>query len=96
MSTTPDDLSPYGLSCPTVGDAIAAIHRVHGADGSPIWARLLSQAGLAGGETDDESFERLLQAMTAADPISALCAHALRIRLTSYTQLAAAHELTRR
>jgi hypothetical protein len=86
---------PYGLHPPTIADAHDAVHRVHGADGPAVWAGLLAAAGVSGDATQPEAFERLLTVMEAADPVSQLCAHALRIRLTSYTCLAAAHSMTR-
>ena len=88
-------LSAYGLLRPTMSDARDAMHRVHGHTGRSSWARLLEASGLTGTETDEASLTRLLEAMTGLDPTSRLCAHALRIRLTAHTHLAAAHTVTR-
>jgi hypothetical protein len=94
--TTPESIgAAYGLTRPTMTDARDAMHRVHGHTGRSAWARLLTAAGLSGNETDEPALLRLLDEMTRLDPISRLCAHALRIRLTSYTHLAAAHLATR-
>jgi hypothetical protein len=93
--TVIDAGTPYGLHRPTMHDAYEAIHRVHSDDGPAIWARLLSAAGLNGGDSGEPALLRLLKAMEALDPVSRLCAHAMRIRLTSHTHLAAAHTLMR-
>lgn len=85
----PDDAeTPYGLSRPTMGDARAAVHRVHGSLGPRMWSRTLIVTELGGHETDDDSLERLLVTLDGADPVSRLCAQALRIRLRSHTHLA--------
>lgn len=85
---------PYGLRPPTTADARDAVHRVHGADAPRVWAAMLSTAGVTGAEPT--AFERVLAVMEGADPVTRLCAQALRIRLTSYSCLAAAHDMTRR
>ena len=97
MPITPDDsaTSPYGLHRPTMADAREAMHRVHGHTGRSAWARLLQAAGMSGDETGDDALPRLLTAMTGLDPVSQLCAQALRIRLASHTHLTAAHTITR-
>ncbi|GAA4609714.1 hypothetical protein BJY16_007467 [Actinoplanes octamycinicus] len=97
MPTPPDNsaTSPYGLRRPTMADAREAMHRVHGHTGRSAWARLLQTAGLSGTETSDDDLHRLLTAMTGLDPVSRLCAQALRIRLSSHTHLSAAHTMTR-
>lgn len=92
--TTPDQ-APYGLRRPTMNDARDAMHRVHGDAGAARWSRLLASISLNGTETDETSFQRLLQAMTDVDPISRLCAHALNIRVASHYHLSAAHTMTR-
>src|SRR3712207_3548250 len=93
--TKPDPAAPYGLHRPTMDDAHDAVPRVHGAPGPHIWTQLLRTAGLSGREADPHAIERLLEAMRTADPVSRLCAHALRIRLASHTHLTAAHAMTR-
>lgn len=95
MPPPEDAAAPYGLRHPTMADAREAIHRVHGDAGAAVWAGLLTTAAVTGDETDEQAFDRLLRAASAADPVSRLCAHALRIRAGSYTHLAAAHSLTR-
>jgi hypothetical protein len=85
----------YGLSRPTMTDACDAMHRVHGHTGRSHWARLLAAAQLTGTETDEPALLHLIEAMTHLDPVSRLCAQALRIRLTSHTHLAAARLATR-
>ncbi|WP_432570977.1 hypothetical protein [Kineococcus sp. SYSU DK005] len=81
----------YGLQLPTVQDARSSVERVHGARAAEVWTRLLADAGLHGREHDRGSLERLLQAMTGSgEPVTALCARALRIRLTSYDRLSTA------
>ena len=93
--TTTDASSPYGLHRPTMTDAREAMHRVHGDTGHTAWAQLLGAARLTGTESDDASLQHLLTAMAGLDPVSRLCAHALRIRLSSHTHLTAAHTMTR-
>jgi hypothetical protein len=93
--TAPEPGGAYGLLRPTMADARDAMHRVHGHTGRSSWARLLAAAQLTGDETDEPSLMRLLEAMSGLDPVSRLCAQALRIRLTSFTHLAAAQNITR-
>ncbi|WP_232345044.1 hypothetical protein [Actinoplanes awajinensis] len=78
-----------------MSDARDAMHRVHGYSGRSAWERLLAAASLTGNESDEPTLQRLLEAMTTLDPVSRLCALALRIRLTSHTHLAAAQLATR-
>ncbi|WP_433794814.1 hypothetical protein [Actinoplanes sp. CA-252034] len=94
MPATPGDNAPgaYGLHRPTMSDAREAMHRVHGYSGRSTWERLLQAAGVSGTDTSDEALQRLLTAMAGLDPVSRLCAQALRIRLTSHTHLSAAHD----
>ncbi|MGX6600858.1 hypothetical protein ACWKSP_01780 [Micromonosporaceae bacterium Da 78-11] len=87
--------TPYGLQRPTMQDAYDTVHRVHGDTGPQTWAKLLFTTGLSGRETDDAAFERLLRALEESDPVSRMCAQAVRIRLNSHTFLAAAHTLAR-
>jgi len=97
MPITPENstASPYGLNRPTMADAREAMHRVHGHTGRSSWERLLHAAGLSGTETGDDALDRLLTAMAGLDPVSRLCAQALRIRLSSHLHLSAAHAMTR-
>ncbi|GIF02515.1 hypothetical protein [Actinoplanes siamensis] len=96
MSTASDEAAagPYGLHRPTMADAREAMHRVHGHTGRSAWERLLQSAGMSGTETGDDALHRLLTAMAGLDPVSQLCAQALRIRLSSHTHLSAAHTIT--
>ena len=94
--TTPDPAgTPYGLHRPTMTDARDAMHRVHGPEGPAAWSRLLHGAGLAGNEPGEDALLRLVDAMASFDSVSRLCAQALRIRLSTFTHLAAAHTMTR-
>jgi hypothetical protein len=95
MTTAQTPGEAYGLVRPTMTDAREAMHRVHGHTGRSAWARLLTAAQLTGDETDEPALTRLLEAMAHLDPVSKLCAQALRIRLASHTHLAAAHLATR-
>lgn len=88
MPSFDDAETPYGLRRPTMDDARAAVYRVHGDLGARMWSRALTATELGGHETDDDSLERLLVALDAADPVSRLAAQALRIRLRSHTYLA--------
>jgi hypothetical protein len=81
--------APYGLARPTLDDARTAVHRVHGADGPQVWQRLLHAAGMDG--TEPGALDRLLPLMASADPVTRLCATALRIRSVSHEHLSAAH-----
>ncbi|MEU8661635.1 hypothetical protein [Actinoplanes philippinensis] len=91
-----DPGKPYGLHRPTVHDVHDAIHRVHGTDdGAAVWAHLLQTTGVSIQQADEGALHKLLDAMTSLDPVSRLCAHALRIRLSSHTHLAAAHTMIR-
>lgn len=88
MPSSDDTETPYGLRRPTIDDVRAAVFRVHGELGPRMWSRTLTLTELGGHETDDDSLERLLVALDAADPVSRLAAQALRIRLRSHTYLA--------
>jgi hypothetical protein len=95
MSGPDSPAAPYGLRRPTVADARQAVYRVHGDTAPAIWRSLLSGSRLSGDEEDTASLTRLIETMTAADPVTKLCAEALRIRLASHTHLSAAHAITR-
>jgi hypothetical protein len=88
MPSSDDAETPYGLHRPTMDDAREAVYRVHGDLGPRMWSRTLTDTGLGGHETDDDSLECVLVALDGADPVSRLCAQALRIRLRSHTYLA--------
>jgi hypothetical protein len=95
VTTAETPADAYGLLRPTMTDAREAMHRVHGHTGRSAWTRLLGAAQLTGNEADEPALIRLLEAMHHLDPVSRLCAQALRIRLASHTHLAAAHLATR-
>lgn len=86
---------PYGLRRPTLGDARESVLRVHDSDGPAVWAALLQSAGISERQDGEHDLARLLDAMEAADPVTRLCAQALRIRVVSFDRLSAAHDLTR-
>ena len=84
----------YGLRMPTVSDIRTNIVVVHGQNAWQIWQDLLTTTGLTGEEEGREPFERLLSAMsTSGDPVTALCARALRIRLRAFDHLSSVHTL---
>jgi len=62
-----------------------------------VWAGLLRSAGLDGTPPHgDDAVERVVAAMKASgDPVIALCARAVTIRLSSYEHLTAAAEIVR-
>ncbi len=74
----------YHLIRPTVADVLVAVHRTHGRNAAAVWATMLSLSGLAGHETDDDAFHRLLDAMAQIDPVSQISARSLRLRLRTY------------
>ena len=96
MSDPDPHAASYGLRRPTMTDAREAMHRVHGHTGRSHWARLIQKAQLTGNETDEPALLRLIEAMSALDPVSRMCAQALKIRLSAHTHLTAAHTMTRR
>ena len=85
-----DSLAEYRLIRPTVADVLVAVYRAHGPNAASVWTQLLVAAGLAGHETDDRALNRLLDAMTTQDPVSAISARSLRIRLKTFDNLAVA------
>jgi hypothetical protein len=82
----------YHLRRPVVSDALVAVHRAHGPRAAAVWAELLTAAGMAGHEADTSALERLIAAMAGLDPVTRLVGHSLRIRLSTYQHLSAAHE----
>ena len=86
----------YGLAMPTVADLRTNVTVVHGPDGPRIWQDLLTVTRLTGEERGREPLERLLRAMDASgDVVTALCARALRIRLSAYDHLSSVRTLVR-
>jgi hypothetical protein len=87
--------SSYNLRQPDLEEARAAIHQLYGADGPRMWNTLTTGAGLTGDETDLASLDRLLTAMFAHDPVTALCARAIQIRVDTHRRLTTVHALIR-
>lgn len=82
------------LTAPTLDDARVALARVSSTAGPEVWTGLLARAGLSGHERGREPLERLLTVMAGSgDPVTALCARALRIRATASDRLAAAQHV---
>ncbi|MFI5908551.1 hypothetical protein [Dactylosporangium sp. NPDC051541] len=86
---------PYEMSRPDLAEARDSLHRLYGAGTEPLWADLLRTAQLSGRETDPESLDRLVAAMLAADPVTALCGRSLAIRAATFVRLTAVHDLIR-
>ena len=97
-------VAAYGLAMPTVAEVHEALIRVFAYEGDDVWQRLCRVCGL-----DDRSpsadalprsadaLPRLLAVMaTDPDPVIALCARSIRIRLAAFEHLAAAHAVIRR
>ena len=82
-----------GLTRPDLTEARRAVERIYGPEAPGIWTDLLSTARLEGSERDQEAIDRLLDAMRAAAPVTALCGEALAIRVASYDRLVQAHAL---
>jgi hypothetical protein len=90
-------IEAYGLHCPDLTEAREAVHRVSPSSADAVWARLLHSASLRGDEADESALQAILLAMNSCgDPVIALCARALTIRMTSFHHLAATHEIVRR
>jgi hypothetical protein len=85
------DTGPYGLEQPTLADARAALGRLYGPHTGDVWHSLLARTGLSGTETDLVSFDRLVNSMNTAEPITRLCGRSLGIRAAAHRRLAAAH-----
>ncbi len=96
-ATAPRAVPAYGLAEPRVQDAREALGRIFRDDAAELWERLLLSAGLTGAEGDRASLERVLAAMNAVgDPVVALSARALAVRLAAYDHLSAAQTTNRR
>lgn len=83
-------VAEYDLDQPTLETARAALGRLYGPHATDVWRTLLFSAGLAGDETDLDSFERLVACMSAAEPITRLCGRSLAVRSGTYKRLSAA------
>ncbi|MGI5241935.1 hypothetical protein [Dactylosporangium sp. CA-139066] len=86
---------PYEMARPDLGEARAALHRLYGARTDQLWDDLLRAAQLTGRETEPAALERLVAAMLAADPVTALCGRSLAIRASTFVRLSAVHDLIR-
>lgn len=78
----------YGLTRPTMGDALIAVRRAHGVRAGDVWSTVLADAGLMGDETDDDALRRILHAMQSLDPVTAVIVRSLRVRIAAYAHLA--------
>ena len=80
----------YPVPSVTLEHARIALARVHPVTAGQVWAQLLADAGLSGREVERAALERLLDTMNASpEPLTALCARALRIRLSTFDRLSA-------
>ncbi|MFB9447002.1 hypothetical protein Dvina_25250 [Dactylosporangium vinaceum] len=86
---------PYEMSRPDLTEAREALHNLYGAGAEQLWGDLLAKARLSGRESDPESLDRLVAAMLAADPVTALCGRSLAIRAATFVRLSAVHDLIR-
>jgi hypothetical protein len=82
---------PYDLSRPDLSEARESLHRLYGAETGQLWNDLLRSAQLTGRETDPASLDKLVAAMLAADPVTALCGRSIAIRAATFTRLSAVH-----
>ncbi|GAA3630896.1 hypothetical protein GCM10022223_55990 [Kineosporia mesophila] len=98
--SVPDDVEAeaahrYGLALPDLAEVRAALSNVYGDKADDLWADLLRRCGLRGHETSRDALQKLLQTMKSQDPVMALCARALSIRLDTYDHLTAAYHIVR-
>lgn len=84
------ETGPYDLEQPTLAEARAALERLYGPHTGDIWQSLLARTGLQGTETDPVSFDRLVNCMNTAEPITRLCGRSLGIRAAAHRRLATA------
>ena len=84
-------LPGYNLGCPTEADAVAALHRVWGAErGSRAWLEACRLAGLQPGRVDTIArLESVSAALAAAGGATATVARSIEIRIRTYNRLAA-------
>jgi hypothetical protein len=90
-----DGGASYDLPRPDLTETREAIHQLYGPNGPQMWHTVIARAGLTGTETDPGSLDRLLTAMVEHDPVTALCAHGIRLRIETHTRLRAVHALIR-
>jgi hypothetical protein len=80
----------YRLERPTLADAHTALERLYGPHTEDVWQTLLFRSGLSGHETDPVSFDRLVNCMMAAEPITRLCGRSLAVRAAAHARIPAA------
>ena len=85
----------YELRRPDLNETREAICQLYGPNGTQMWRTLIARARLTGTETDPASLDRLLAAMREHDPVTALCAHAIQLRIETHTRLSTVHALIR-
>ncbi|MGH7669585.1 MAG: hypothetical protein ACRENQ_08815 [Gemmatimonadaceae bacterium] len=83
-------IAGYSLTLPTEQDAVAALHRVFGADRAPsIWASACRHAVVAvGGVATPARLERVAGALAKLGAAEAAVARSITIRLRTYARLA--------
>lgn len=87
-------LAAYGLRRPDLLEARAAIERVCGDRAGEVWDTAVRRC--PAGPDGEPGLGALIEALTrSGDPVVALCARALAIRLSSFEHLAATHDLVR-
>ena len=87
MTAVRDAAVVYDFARTDLAEARQSLRNIYGAEADARWRAVLDTAGLSGSETDPESFDRLVDAMLKADPVTALCGRALAIRSTTFTRL---------
>jgi hypothetical protein len=86
----PGRLPGYALDRPGLVDLKQNLYRVLGPHGQAIWDRTLVATRLSGTETDLASLDLVLTALgTGEDPVAAVVARSMRVRLETYRRLAA-------
>lgn len=87
-------LAAYGLRRPDLAEARRAIERVCGDRADQIWEAALRRC--PGDPGSPPPLAAVIDALVGlGDPVVALCARALAIRLSSFEHLAATHDLVR-
>jgi hypothetical protein len=87
MTAVHDAAVVYNFSRPDLAEAQESLRNLYGGQADARWRSLLDTAGLTGAETDAGAFDRLVAAMLAADPVTALCGRALAIRSATFANL---------
>jgi len=86
----------YGLAEPTLTDVRTALEAIFGPDrGAELYQDSLRTAGLTGTEHGEPALTRMIDGMRRGEPVVALCAQSMAIRLDSFTRLSAAHQMLR-